>query len=104
MAMASLFRRAIDQVVDPVVIKALSLPVPHVGREYAARFAATGGVGPYQWRIARGSLPKGLSLRPNGSIDGVPRRSGEINVVVSASDSTGLAATLPLMLKIASVA
>jgi hypothetical protein len=102
-AMATLFRRAIDQVVNPVVIEAAPLPVAHVGRKYAARFTATGGVAPYAWRIVRGSLPRGLSLRPGGSIDGIPRRSGQINVVVSASDSTGLAGLRPVTLKIASI-
>jgi hypothetical protein len=103
MAMAGLFRRAIDGIVDPVVIDAATLPVAHVGREYAARFTARGGVGPYRWSITRGSLPKGLSLRPGGTIDGVPRRTGRINVVVSATDSTGLASASPATLKIASV-
>jgi hypothetical protein len=103
MAMAGLFRRAIDGIVDPVVIEAATLPVAHVGREYAARFTARGGVGPYRWRITQGSLPKGLSLRPAGTIDGVPRRTGRINVVVSATDSTGLATACPATLKIASV-
>jgi hypothetical protein len=104
MEMATFFRRAIDRFLAPVVIEPTPLPVAHVGRKYAAHFTATGGVGgPYQWRIERGSLPRGLSLRPGGTIDGVPRRSGLINVVVSASDSTGLVAARPVPLKIASV-
>jgi hypothetical protein len=102
MAMATLFRRAIDQVVDPVTIYGAPLPIAHVGRPYAAHFSASGGVGPYRWRITRGSLPKGLSLRPDGTIDGVPRRTGRISIVVSATDSTGLAGTRPETLKIAS--
>jgi hypothetical protein len=100
MAMATLFRQAIDRVVDPVVIKAAPLPIAHVGRAYAARFSASGGVGPYTWRITRGSLPRGLSLRPGGSIDGVPRRSGKINIVVSAADSTALAAVRAVTLHV----
>jgi hypothetical protein len=105
MEMASFFRRAIDRFVAPVVIEPAPLPVAHVGRKYAARFTASGGVGgPYQWRIERGSLPKGLSLRPGGTIDGVPRRSGLVNVVVTATDSTGLVAERPVTLRIASAA
>jgi hypothetical protein len=42
MAMATLFRRAIDQIVDPVVIQAAQLPVARVGQAYAARSAAEG--------------------------------------------------------------
>jgi hypothetical protein len=105
MEMASFFRRAIDRFVAPVVIEPAPLPVAHVGRKYAARFTASGGVGgPYQWRIERGSLPKGLSLRPGGTIDGVPRRGGLVNVVVTATDSTGLVAECPVTLRIASAA
>jgi hypothetical protein len=105
MEMASFFRRAIDQFVAPVVIEPAPLPVAHVGRKYAARFTASGGVGgPYQWRIERGSLPKGLSLRPGGTIDGVPRRSGLINVVVMATDRTGLVAARAVTLRIAASA
>jgi hypothetical protein len=103
MAMATLFRRAIDQVVDPVVITKAQLPVARVGRPYAASFTAQGGVAPYQWRVVHGSLPQGLHLRPGGTIDGVPRHGGTINVVVSAADSTGLAVALPVTLKIVPV-
>jgi hypothetical protein len=99
-AMATLYRRAIDAIVDPVVIDGPPLPSARVGRAYAARFSARGGVGPYQWRM-RGPLPKGLSLRPNGTIDGVPKRSGRISIVVSATDSTGLAGTRSETLRIA---
>jgi hypothetical protein len=102
MAMATLFRKSIDQVVDPVVIDRAPLPVPHVGHRYVARFTATGGLGPYVWRITRGSLPRGLRLRPGGGVDGVPKRGGKIEVVVSAVDSTGLEGTRPVTLKIAS--
>jgi hypothetical protein len=101
MAMATLFRRAIDQIVDPVVIEAAQLPVARVGQAYAARFTARGGVGPYRWRIEGGPLPKGLSLRPAGSIDGVPRRVGLIHVVVAVSDATGLTAASPVTLRVA---
>jgi hypothetical protein len=97
--MATLFRRAIDGIVDPVVIDG-ALPRARVGHAYAARFSARGGVGPYRWRM-RGPLPKGLSLRPNGTIDGVPKRSGQISIVVSAIDSTGLAGVRSETLKIA---
>jgi hypothetical protein len=100
MAMATLYRRAIDAIIDPVVIDGGPLPSARVGRAYAARFSARGGVGPYRWRM-RGPLPKGLSLRPNGTIDGVPKRSGRISIVVSAIDSTGLVGARSETLKIA---
>jgi hypothetical protein len=103
-AMATLFRKSIDEIIAPVVINPAPLPLAHVGRPYTARFRARGGIGgPYGWRVVQGSLLRGLSLRPSGEIDGVPRRSGRINAVVAASDRTGLVATRRLRLEIASV-
>jgi hypothetical protein len=99
-AMATLFHRAIDEVVNPVVINVAPLPVARVGHRYSARLTASGGVRPYSWRIVRGSLPKGLHLRPGGSIDGLPRRGGRVSIVVQATDSDGLAASRPANLRI----
>jgi hypothetical protein len=99
-AMATLFHRAIDEVVNPVVINAAPLPVARVGDRYAAHLTASGGVPPYSWRIVRGSLPKGLHLRPNGSIDGRALRGARLSIVVQATDSEGLAASRPASLRI----
>jgi hypothetical protein len=102
-AMATLFRSAIDEaLVPPLVVHTTTLPVARVGHKYVARLVAAGGIKPYKWRVTSGSLPKGLSLRPNGQIDGVARRSGQVRIVVSATDSHGRAATRPELLKIAS--
>jgi hypothetical protein len=102
-AMATLFRSAIDEALaPPLVVHTTTLPVARVGRRYLARLVAKGGIAPYNWRVTRGSLPKGLSLRPNGQIDGVARRSGQVKIVVSATDSHGRAATRAELLTIAS--
>jgi hypothetical protein len=102
-AMATLFHSALQEALaPPLVVQTTSLPVARVGQTYLAHLVASGGVGPYVWRIVRGSLPKGLSLRPNGRIDGVPRRSGRVSIVVQAVDSLGRAAKMAELLKIAS--
>jgi hypothetical protein len=102
-AMATLFHSALaEALAPPLVVETASLPVAHVGQKYKAHLLATGGVAPYGWRIVRGSLPKGLSLRPNGQIDGVPRRSRRVSVVVQATDSFGHAVTRAELLAIAS--
>lgn len=102
-AMATLFRSAIDEALaPPLVVHTTTLPVARVGHKYLARLVASGGIAPYTWRVTRGSLPKGLSLRPNGQIDGAARRSGSVTIVVAATDSHGHAATRQELLKIAS--
>ena len=102
MAMATLFRNAIDATLNPVVIAATPLPLARVGHTYSARLVARGGARPYRWAIVRGFLPKGLSLRPGGGIAGVPRRLGRVSLVVRALDSRGLTATRSMTLRIAS--
>jgi hypothetical protein len=103
MAMATLFNSSLrEALAPPLVVQTTSLPTARVGHRYAARLIAHGGVAPYRWRVVRGSLPKGISLRPNGQIDGLPRRSGRVSIVVQAADSLGRAATRAQFLKIAS--
>jgi hypothetical protein len=102
-AMATLFRSAIDEALAaPLVVQTTTLPVARVGQTYLARLVAEGGIAPYEWRVTHGSLPKGISLRPDGQIDGVARRSGRVKIVVSATDSHGREATRTEQLTIAS--
>jgi hypothetical protein len=102
-AMATLFRSAIDEALaPPLAVRTATLPVARIGRKYVARLVATGGIAPYTWRVTNGSLPRGLSLRPNGGIDGVARRTGSVHIVVAATDSHGRAASRAELLRIAS--
>lgn len=100
MQMAKLFRTAIDKTIDPVVIVNDSLPDARVGRPYAANLVARGGEPPYAWRVVGGALPKGLHLRPGGSIDGVARRGAKVQIVVRALDGRGIWATKPEVLRV----
>lgn len=102
MAMAGLFNAALrEALAPPLAVATAHLPVARVGKPYRARLEASGGIAPYTWRVVGGALPRGLSLRPNGGIDGVPRRTGRIEIVVSARDSLGRAAAHAELLKIA---
>ncbi|MBP7868199.1 MAG: hypothetical protein KA419_19895 [Acidobacteria bacterium] len=59
----------------------------------SAPLAATGGLAPYAWRIASGSLPEGLYLNPDGVISGVPAEPGGSRLfTVEAADSLGSSA------------
>lgn len=58
-----------------------------VGNVYSFQFTATGGVPPYTFAIASGSLPAGLDMDANGLITGRPTASGTFNIGVSVTDS-----------------
>ncbi len=56
------------------------------GDDYYGTLAASGGVSPYTWSVASGSLPAGLSLQSDGEIYGEPRSSGTFNFTIDATD------------------
>jgi DNA-binding beta-propeller fold protein YncE len=49
-----------------------SLPAATAGSNYSTALHASGGIKPYIWSLADGSLPAGLVLHPTGQIDGKP--------------------------------
>jgi hypothetical protein len=72
-----------------------------VGRAFALRLAATGGVAPRTWKIVRGALPAGLHFsQRTGAFSGTPRRSGKKTLVVQVTDGLGGSAQMTLTLKI----
>ncbi|HEY6231053.1 MAG TPA: putative Ig domain-containing protein, partial [Pyrinomonadaceae bacterium] len=48
------------------------LPEGKVGQAYSQPVTASGGTPPYQWSVASGQLPSGLTLDPTGQISGTP--------------------------------
>jgi hypothetical protein len=66
-----------------------SLPNGQLGSHYAATLVASGGTPPYEWAIASGSLPAGLSLAPaTGVIGGVPTAAANgTAITVQVTDS-----------------
>ena len=61
-----------------------------VGVSYTSAFTATGGVAPYTFSIASGSLPPGLTLNPStGAITGTPTTAGTYNFTAQVVDSQG---------------
>jgi large repetitive protein len=70
-----------------LAITTTSLPDGQVGLQYNDALAASGGVGPYAWSVAGGSLPPGLTLGTNGTIGGSPTAGGTFSVMVAVTDS-----------------
>ncbi|HEY1341603.1 MAG TPA: putative Ig domain-containing protein, partial [Bryobacteraceae bacterium] len=81
-------------------ISTTSLPPPIVGVSYSQTLMATGGDPPYKWTTTNGSLPKGLSLAPAGSITGMPTTVETANFTVRVADSGTDNDTQPLSLSV----
>jgi hypothetical protein len=72
-------------------ITASVLANAQVGIHYEESVKATGGVQPYQWSIASGRLPSGLSLNAaSGMLSGTPSRGGQFDFSVQVRDSSSL--------------
>jgi len=65
------------------------LPTGTVGQAYRAAFSAVGGVRPYTWSVAQGSLPPGFSLSATGELSGTPAAMGTFGFAVQATDASG---------------
>ncbi|MFZ0535477.1 MAG: Ig domain-containing protein, partial [Candidatus Sulfotelmatobacter sp.] len=64
------------------------------GTPYVAWLTATGGIAPYQWSLASGTLPAGIQLQAsNGSITGVTTLAGIFPFIAKVTDSSGQNAT-----------
>jgi Putative Ig domain len=78
----------------PLAVTTTSLPGGTVGETYSARLSATGGVTPYTWSLASGSLPPGLTVNPSGTVSGTVGGSpGTYTATVEVTDSENPAAT-----------
>lgn len=51
--------------------------------------SASGGVGPYSWSVAGGTLPGGLTLNSNGTVTGTPTATGTSTITARATDANG---------------
>lgn len=84
-----------------LAIATTPLPNGEVGIAYSQTLAASGGTPPYNWSIASGSLPSGVSLNTStGAIAGTPTTTGTSNFTARVTDSVGGAATKALSITI----
>ncbi|MFG1677283.1 fibronectin type III domain-containing protein [Micromonospora sp. NPDC049282] len=82
---------ALSPAVTTNVSPTLAFPTPPpagVGVAYVAALDVTRGVPPFVWSVESGSLPPGLTIRPNdGTLTGVPTTAGVYPLVVRVVDS-----------------
>jgi uncharacterized protein YjdB len=75
--------------IPPLTITTTSLPPGKVGNWYSRTLGASGGTKPYNWSIAGGSLPPGLSLNAGtGVISGTPTTSGLYSFTAQVTDAS----------------
>jgi len=70
-----------------------SLPAWVVGGErYQGSLSAAGRTGPYVFALASGTLPTGVSLGSDGTLDGYPTQTGTYSFRAQATDAGGIKA------------
>ncbi len=71
----------------PLLVATASLPAATLNAAYSASVTAQGGLSPYAFSLASGSLPPGLALSSSGAISGTPTATGVYGFAVQISDS-----------------
>ncbi|MGH9838558.1 MAG: putative Ig domain-containing protein [Blastocatellia bacterium] len=67
-----------------------SLPDGAIGASYQQAVTVSGGEGTYQFALAGGALPPGLTLAQNGLLSGTPMTPGAYHFTVSATNLSSL--------------
>jgi hypothetical protein len=73
-----------------------------VARPYSFRFTASGDPRP-TFSLESGSLPRGLALKPDGTLSGTPQVAGTYRFVVRAASSAGAVISDQLRIDVAKV-
>ena len=78
---------SITVAVLPLTITTTAIPDGAVDTIYDQQVQATGGIGPYTWSLASGSLPAWATLDPSsGRISGIPGTTASADFVIQAAD------------------
>jgi hypothetical protein len=70
-------------------------------KDYSYQVQASGGSGPYTWKITSGSLPVGLSMAANGLITGNPTAVTNATITVEVTDSASKTESASLRVAVA---
>ena len=72
---------------EPISVQTTTLPTAYLRQQYRFHLEARGGISPLRWKVTNGSLPPGLALGEDGTLDGIPTASGGFPFVVTVTDS-----------------
>jgi hypothetical protein len=81
-----------------IQIATLYLPIAYINQLYSVKFLANNGIPPYSWSIHAGVLPAGMVLDADGTLHGIPTKSGQTLITFLASDTVGNASGVELTL------
>lgn len=95
---------SMNVIVSPLSITTASLPDGVTDTIYSQSVKAGGGIPPYTWSVASGSLPAWASLNSSaGTITGIPRTTGTADFTLQVADSECSAVTLAQALSLSVV-
>lgn len=87
---------------SPLTISSPAFRDGEVGVAYGpSNLVASGGVPPYIFSVAAGTLPGGLTIDPNGVVSGIPTSAGAASFTVEVVDSANVKARAPESMTIA---
>ena len=92
--------RNVEIAAGVAVTTACPLPAASLNVAYSAPLTAQGGIPPYTWSLADGSLPAGLAVQAAGSVTGTPTVAGRSSFTLQVRDNQGNAATLACSLAV----
>lgn len=71
---------------DALTFDTTTVPAAYVGEDFSANLRVSGGVGPYGYRLASGSLPPGMKFA-DGVLSGKPTTQGAYTFTLEATDA-----------------
>ncbi len=86
--------------IAPLSVVTTALPTGLANKPYKAQLEAKGGEQPYAWSLSQGALPAGLTLLPDGAIDGAAKAAGSYSLQVQVQDKSANKANQVLALEI----
>lgn len=87
---------------DPVLfIIPAFLPTPVLGVMYDYPLTSSGGIAPYTYSLASGTMPLGLSISSTGSLRGTPKSAGTYTFAIKSADDGSANTTTSYTLTIA---
>lgn len=78
---------------NSLTIMTASLPSAPANAVFNANLSASGGMPPYTWSVASGSLPAGLTLSGSGAISGTPTTPGNFSFMTQVKDASSQSAS-----------
>ncbi|MCL1526428.1 putative Ig domain-containing protein [Xanthomonas nasturtii] len=76
-----------------LVLAQPTLPPAVRGSAYDQVLTASGGIAPYRYSVASGTLPAGLSLASDGTLSGTPTTQGSSSFTIAVADAGNASAT-----------